>query len=130
MPEEVPPDEMYYGYGINGSTGRLLDEPLTPLEVGEVARKQVEKQTEAEERVLRTRAAMEEPSMGVAMGVDVKDLGDAGWGVILARGADAGIKEALQPLLDHRQKAAGQKDEKLFKVYEGDDGYLPEFLNR
>ena len=38
---------------------------------------------------------------------------------------DAGIKEALQPLLDHRQKAAGQKDEKLFKVYEGDDGYLP-----
>jgi hypothetical protein len=112
---------LYYVYGINGSTGGYLDEPLTPPEVGDAAREQVEKQSEAEVRVLRTRAAMEEPSLGVALDVDVRKLGEAGWGAIFAKGADPGIKDALQPLLDHRQEKAGD----LFKVYEGDDGYLP-----
>jgi hypothetical protein len=121
MYQEPSTDEFYYVYGLNGSTGAYLDEPLTPLEVADAAREQVEKQSEAEVRVLRTRVAAQEPSYGAALGVDVRELGESGWGVIFALDADPGIKDALQPLLNHRQEDAGD----LFKVYEGDNGYLP-----
>jgi len=121
MSQEPSTDEFYYVYGLNGSTGAYLDEPLTPLEVADAAREQVEKQSEAEVRVLRTRVAAQEPSFGVALGVDICELDESGWGVIFARDADPGLKEALQPLLNHRQEKAGD----LFKVCEGDNGYLP-----
>jgi hypothetical protein len=53
--------------------------------------------------------------------VDERDLAQTGWGVIFPGDAHPGLKRALQPLLDHRRKDAGD----LFEVYEGDDGYLP-----
>jgi hypothetical protein len=121
MPPEIPIDDKYYVYGINGSTGRYLDPPLSPQEVADAALREAEEQSDTEVRVLRTRATMLEPSMMAALDVDVRELGEAGWGVILASDAEPGLKEALQPLLDHRQQAAGD----LFQVYEGDQGYLP-----
>jgi hypothetical protein len=120
MSPETPADDKYYVYGINGSTGGYLDEPLTPQEVAEAALKEAKEQSEAEIQVTRTRAAMAEPSMAAALDVDVRKLEEAGWGVIFARDADPSVKDALQPLLDHRQDQAGD----LFRVYEGDDGYL------
>jgi hypothetical protein len=120
MAPETPTDDRYYVYGINGSTGRYLDEPLTAQEVGDAALKQVKQQKSAEVRVLKARAALEEPSMAAAMDVDVRELREAGWGVIFARDADPRVKEALQPLLDHRWEEAGD----LFRVYDGNDGYL------
>jgi hypothetical protein len=56
----------YHVYGTNRSTGRHLDEPLTPLAVGDAALKQAREQTEAEVRALQGRAARPEPSMAAA----------------------------------------------------------------
>jgi hypothetical protein len=102
----------YYVHGINGSTGRYLDEPLTPMEVGDAALKQAREQTEAEIRALQSRAARPEPSTAAAMDVDFRELGETGWGVIFARDADPRVKDALQPLLDHREEEVGE----LFRV--------------
>jgi len=127
MPQEAPPEEPYYVNGVNGSTGAYLEEPLTPEEVGDAARTLVKEQEDkARNNVLMGKAfRTTQPGYRPVVGVDERELADTGWCVIFAKGAHAGLKMALQPLLDHRQKQASQKDEKLFKVYEGDDGYLP-----
>jgi len=112
--------QKYYVYGLNGSTGNYLEEPLTAEEVGDAALRQVEGQSSDEATVVKARAHRQ-PTYSAAMGVDVRELSEAGWAVVLAKDADAAIKDALQPLLAHRQEGAGD----LFKIYEGDDGYLP-----
>jgi hypothetical protein len=117
------PEDLYYVNGINGSTGAYLEEPLTPQEVGDAARTLVEKQPdEARDNVLMAKSfRTTQPGYRAIVGVDERELAETGWCVIFPKGAHPGLKVALQPLLDHRQKDAGD----LFKVYEGDDGYLP-----
>lgn len=121
MSPESTSEELYYTYGINGSTGAYVDGPLTPQVVGDEALQQVKKQSAEENRLLKTRANLQEPHYGAAIGVDIRDLAQSGWGVIFAKDADPAIKDALKPLFDHRQVDAGD----LFKRYEGDQGYLP-----
>src|SRR5258706_14602429 len=53
---------------------------------------------------------------------DPSDLSQVGWGVIFAPGTDQAIKNALQPLLDHRRK---QADMAPFVVYDGPSGVRP-----
>ena len=119
----VSPENAYYVNGINGSTGAYLEEPLTPQEIGDAARNLVEKQQdEARDRVLMGKAfRTTQPGYAPITGVDERKLAETGWCVIFPKDAHPSLKLALQPLLDHRQMDAGD----LFKVYEGDNGYLP-----
>jgi hypothetical protein len=57
--------------------------------------------------------------MGLRDGLDPKDLGQSGWGVIFAHDADPALKEALTDLISLRRDQAGE----LFRVYEGGDGF-------
>ncbi len=86
--------------GVDGSTGRVL-EPVSEAE----ARNWVEQS-------LRPRP----PRYGVA----TSDLGSAGWGVVLPEGADATVRDALGPLLDHRRQQAGDLYQELTYL-RGDD---------
>jgi hypothetical protein len=63
--------------------------------------------------------------MGVISKIDPRDLSKTGWAIIFPALMPAtqveGIKQVMEPLLTLREKQAG----KLFRIYEGKDGYRP-----
>jgi len=69
---------------------------------------------------LQSRGETGDQSFAVGGGIDANDLGQAGWGVIYSAGVSAAVKEALQPLLDHRKAQAAP----YFVVFDGAQGYL------
>jgi Peptidase family C25 len=73
---------------------------------------------------LKTKAEADEPDFGAVGDVDTSQLDQAGWAVIFSPGADRKIREALQPLLDHRKTQVSA--ESLFKIFEGPSGYQPD----
>jgi hypothetical protein len=72
---------------------------------------------------LAAKAEGNEAHFGTIGDVDPNQLDQAGWAVIFAPGVDRKIREALQPLLDHRRTQAG--DERLFRIFEGHEGFWP-----
>jgi len=121
MVPEASVDDLYYGYGVDGSTGAYLDEPMNAHDVAELALADIQAQGEEEARLVRRHTQLLRGSYGSAVGVDMRDLGQCGWGVIFARGVDQATKDALAPLLAHREAQAGD----LFRVYDGDGAYVP-----
>jgi hypothetical protein len=53
-------------------------------------------------------------------GIDQSDLSQTGWGVIYAPEVGPEVKDALRPLLEHRQAQSGT----LFHVFDGPEGFL------
>jgi hypothetical protein len=53
--------------------------------------------------------------------VDPNDLSQVGWSVLFSKDTSQEVKDALKPLLEHREKQAGR----LFKVFDGLSGYQP-----
>jgi hypothetical protein len=109
--------------GLNGATGKYLLPPLTPREVSRIASGQQLDPKHLQElkqwwaRVSQTHFAPKE-------GVDPTTLAESGWAAIFGHDANPAIREALSPLLEHRQKQATQKNS-YYREYTGKDGYRP-----
>jgi len=115
-------DDLYYVNGINASTGKLIEEPLTAAELAARAQRPESAPDPAEANLLRDRdARTTEGSFAPIMGVDERELGETGWGVLLPADADPKILDALKPLLKHRKDKAAN----LYQEYSGQRGYLP-----
>jgi hypothetical protein len=111
--------------GVNGSTGKYLSPPMTFDQIAELARNNFDapnkKQKDWFGRVNKAKLGHFAPLPEVA----VTDLSEAGWGVIFASDCDPSVIEALEPLLEHRKSAAGDR----FRRYQGNDGYRPDETN-
>jgi hypothetical protein len=107
--------------GIDGASGGYLLQPLTPQDLSKAALSEVVDPTH-----LRLLAAkwqqVSQPTFAPMEGLDPTNLAEVGWGVVFAYGADPAVKEALRPLLEHRQKAAGR----YFRDYSGPEAYRPD----
>jgi hypothetical protein len=69
--------------------------------------------------------------------VNIKNLSEAGWGIIFARGdrRESAIREAMQPLLDRRKNQASLHCARRYQEFTGDRAYRPgeekqDFLTR
>jgi len=118
MSQDLANEELVHVNGVNASTGEYLEQPWSLDDVVEVAL--AEEHDSREVGVLQRKVDQGEANFRVVFGVDERDLTQAGWGVIFAKGADPAIKEALKELFDYRENQASP----LYKEYEDDDGYL------
>jgi endonuclease G len=113
--------ELMFFNGINGDNGEYDLPPMTGDDLAEFIKGESPPENLGE---LRHRYRMAtERHLGVKEGVDPKDLGQAGWGVVFAFDDPKvpAVKEALAELLDLRREQAGDH----FRIYEGGEGCRP-----
>ena len=99
--------------GIDALTG----EPLPALDPADIealrpGARATGPSAAAPSRPGRTRSVMQ-PRVSQT---DPNDLTHTGWGILFGATIPARVREALQPLIDHRR---AQTDERLFKIFEG-----------
>ena len=120
MPATDDPSEMPIPFGISADTGL----PLDGLDAAALDHFRSGGAAEAvSPETLAAKADSAEAHFGTIGDVDPNDLSQAGWGVLFGPSVDQRIKDALQPLLDHRKAQAA--DDSLFKVFDGPSGFLP-----
>jgi len=112
-------DEVFV-MGVSARTGRPLPS-ITPEALSYL--KEQQRAPDPKRLVLESRVASDgSASRGVVRSIrDPNDLTEAGWGVVFARDCDPSVRQALQPLLELREKQAGV----LFKVFEGSSAPAP-----
>lgn len=103
---EITPDKRFVFNGIEGRSGQYLFPSMSAAEiVGGLRRK---------------RKSRKRP---IPPGTDARDLAQLGWGVIFHQQEDPEIREALAPLLEHRQAQAGRRYAHYYKELGGPQGY-------
>lgn len=110
--------------GVNGATGSYLLPEMTVEEISRLARGETLPEAHAEDLQIRS-FLQSQRTFRIAADHDPKDLGQAGWGVLFAQGADPAIRDALAELLEHRRSAASSISEHRYREFSGHDGYLP-----
>jgi hypothetical protein len=118
----MPADEFVFN-GIDGDTGAPLLPPLAPERFAAVALGRAVPEDEL--RDLQARLHRDEGHLGVAANVEPTDLASAGWAAVFAYDADPAVRDALQPLLQHRRAQAARRTEKYYRECGGHLGYRP-----
>jgi hypothetical protein len=116
-------EDLLYFNGIDASTGSYM---LPPIDSKVFARLIEGQNLDPKEAIelknwyySKTRA-----HLGLKEG-DVKDLAQAGWGVIFPASGDPTIRQALKELIDWRQEQATRRSANYFHEFSGEEGYKP-----
>ena len=116
-------DEKLVFNGINGATGSYLLPEMTPARISKIAQGEPLDEPFLGELKWRQRQASA-AHLGLVEGLDPKNLAESGWGIVFAfddKDQIDGIKEALKPLLELRQRQAGD----LYEEYIGPAAVRP-----
>lgn len=111
--------------GIDGVTGAYLTPPMPPERLSAWAQGPVSDSRHLEELRWAYKRATQ-ASFGPKEGVNPKELGESGWGVVFAHDADPAVREALRPLLDHRQRQAAARHERYYREFVDENAYRPQ----
>lgn len=108
MPSSIEPrrDGPFFFNGIDARTGDYLFPPQS-----------------AEEILHRLRGMPKSDTRVVMPGIDVRNLSEAGWGVIFHERENPEVREALRPLLDHRKAQATHRFENNYRELYGETGW-------
>jgi hypothetical protein len=120
-------EELLYFNGINGASGEYETPALTLEQLASLAKGETLDEKDLKELRQKNKAKTE-GHWAVKEGVDPKDLSQTGWGVVFAfadKDKTPAVKEALQPLLDHRRAQAAKSKEHYYKEYVGPAAYRP-----
>ena len=115
MPDEP---EALHALGVSATTGKPLNDLSDDAIQAEVGQPKPPGPQESAQAA-RVEGAGQQ-AFAVGEGLDGNSLVDVGWGVIFAPNIDAKIKDALQPLIDHRKTLGANP----FVIYD-QDGYRP-----
>ncbi len=110
------------GNGWNGTTNTPLLPPQPLAELAALIQESpldAQAVSRAHAQCLRQRGS----HLGPRDGVDTRDLASAGWAVIFAAEVDPAVREALAPLLAHREAQAARDDARRFRELSGEQGY-------
>lgn len=115
--------------GLNARTGQYLVPPMPADQVARLARgeKLDPKELQALQRRLRHSRNVQ---FGPAEGIDPKEIGQTGWGVIFpfvkpgtdAAKRQAAVRAALDPLIALRRAQASAKDPRYFRIFDDVEG--------
>lgn len=108
--------------GIDGATGSYLTPPMSAEQVSALAQGEPIDADHLQELASRHQRDTE-ATFGPIEGVNPKDLSSAGWGVVFTHDVPPAIRDALRPLLEHRQAQAAREKPHRYKEYTRDKGY-------
>ncbi len=109
MTSSEEPDDLLIFNGIDASTGEYLFPPISGREI-----------------FAGLQGAPRDREKALIPGIDPKDLGESGWGVVFHMDESPAVVEALRPLLDHRKEQATRRADRLYREYSGETGYQGE----
>ena len=110
-------EERIYLNGIDGVTGNYLVQPMSAAEAVAMARGKP-KDSGLTGWMKSIWEVVQRPFMGLPMDVDPTDVKRAGWAVVFTADTPVEVRDALQPLIAHRQ---GQVDADRCKELEYKD---------
>ena len=105
-------NEQFVFNGIDATTGRYLVPPIPPEEFSVPS---FEREVEADhlaELSWRVRQS-HDATFAPIEGVNVRELAEAGWGIVFAADDDPAVEAALEPLIAHRRNQAGTRFRRL-----------------
>jgi hypothetical protein len=112
--------DLIVGNGVDGTTGELL---LSGIDAEAFAAGILQREADRlTELLAKANDASRRGKLALPFGTKVDDLASSGWGLVLAPGIGREVKEALQPLIEHRQAAAGSRT----RIFEGLDALRPD----
>lgn len=107
-------EEMFRN-GIDGSTGRYLPGPRTDFDLARQVHEGYLTPAELRNRQWWVeRYGIDDPLRAPVEKVDPARIASAGWGILYGSDVTPEMREALEPLVEHRRASAGS----LFKEYE------------
>ena len=113
--------------GIDGVTGNYLVQPMSVAEAVAMARGKLD-DSELKGWMKSIWEAMKRPFMGLPIDIDPTDVQRAGWAVVFTPDTSAEVRDALQPLIAHRQSQVEQNRCKLLEYKSGEG--LKDWLRR
>jgi hypothetical protein len=106
--------------GISGETGEYLVPPLQLSRVAALARGEVPDQGVVR-WLTRVWRKVSRPHLGLPIDVDPTDVTQAGWAVVFSTDEPQEVRDALGPLIEHRQALAGETRTKILDIRPGEN---------
>jgi hypothetical protein len=117
-------DELVFSNGVDFDRGTYTTEPFAAAVLAAAA---TDERTDSDHQV-ELRATYERlafPTFAPVESIDPGELGSAGWAVVFAEGVPHVIRDALRPLLSHRQAQVASRRPDYYKEYIGPSAFRP-----